>query len=359
MIRIGILTFHRAHNYGAVLQCYALQEFLKSLGYESVVIDYNNRTLWQWYDWFKTYEIIACFQKPSKILKRLIKLPLNWYKRYFRYYNIKKFQERLLNLEPVQNILAKPFDIILIGSDQVWNTELTNGFDPYYWGTFDCPNCTIIATYAASLKKYWEGEEKVVAINNIKKLKSVAVRESKLAQFLIQSDSELRPIVVPDPVFLLSDKIWSQCAIKPKIKAPYVLYYQVVASEKVYNEAKKIARNNNKQLVVISAEIDKRNSPISRNASPFEFIGWIKYADLVITSSFHATAFSIIFEKDFYCLKLNMGPDNRISDVLKMFDLSERLISSADDCIACKKVDSKPILKKLKQTATDYICSLK
>ena len=102
--RIGILTFHRAHNYGAVLQCFALQEFLRSLGHDAYVIDYNNHDLWEGYDWFKSYEVGYCFQKLSKIPTRIIKLFIRWFKSIPRYYKFKRFQEKQLCIVPKKDI---------------------------------------------------------------------------------------------------------------------------------------------------------------------------------------------------------------------------------------------------------------
>lgn len=355
-MKVGILTFHRAHNYGAVLQCYALQEFLCSLGYDASVIDYNNRDLWEGYNWFKSYEVSFCFQKWNKIPNRTIKLLSKWYKALPRFYKFRHFQNKQLKLVPTTDIQTKPFDIIFIGSDQVWNLDITHGFDEYYWGQFPHPKETKIATYGASLKKYWETAETAEAINNIRSLHAVSTREPELASYIKTIDDSLNPVAVPDPVFLLPKEVWSDIATKPRIhQEPYVLFYQAMDNENVYDVAVEIARRENKRLVVLSANVNGRNSSISRSASPVDFIGWIKYADLVVTSSFHATAFSIIFQKPFYCVNLQMGHDSRLLDVLKSFGLTERWINTADDCSELKVFDPTKCLKEMQDVATNYI----
>lgn len=356
--KIGILTFHRAHNYGAVLQCYALQEFLCSLGYDAFVIDYNNRDLWEGYNWFKSCEVSFCFQKWKKIPNRIIKLLIKWYKTIPRFYKFKYFQEQQLKLVPTTDIQTKPFDLILIGSDQVWNLDITHGFDEYYWGQFPHPAETKIATYGASLKKYWEASETPKAIQNIKSLFAISTREPELANYLKTIDDSINPIVVPDPVFLLSKEIWSNIATRPCIHQPYVLFYQAMDNENVYNVAVEIARRENKRLVVLSANVNGRNSSISRSSSPADFLGWIKYADLVVTSSFHATAFSIIFQKPFYCVNLKMGHDSRLLDVLKSFGLSDRWINTSDDCKYLSNFNPHDSLLSMQEIVTNYINSL-
>lgn len=356
--RIGILTFHRAHNYGAVLQCFALQEFLRSLGHDAYVIDYNNHDLWEGYDWFKSYEVGYCFQKLSKIPTRIIKLFIRWFKSIPRYYKFKRFQEKQLCIVPKKDIQNQPFDIILIGSDQVWNLEITHGFDEYYWGTFTRPLQTKVATYGASLKKYWKESDIEKAITNIKYLNAVSVREPQLANFLQSQDTNLHPVVVPDPVFLLSKDEWSSVAVRPKVKRPYVFFYQAMDNEDVYKTATEIAHKESKQLIVLSANVNGRNSAICRSASPFEFIGWIKYADLVVTSSFHATAFSIIFQKPFYCVNLKMGHDSRLLDVLNSFNLSHHWINSSNECKPLSYINPQKELKSLRDVTVKYIDSL-
>ena len=90
-MKIGILTFHRAHNYGAVLQAYALKEFLRSLGHESYVIDYNNKKLWDCYNWFQISDLQYCFCSLKNIPKRLLKLFYKWLFAIPRFYKFNKF----------------------------------------------------------------------------------------------------------------------------------------------------------------------------------------------------------------------------------------------------------------------------
>ena len=111
MKRIGILTFHRAHNYGAALQCYALQEFLCELGYDFKVIDYNNRDLWKGYEWYKKEDVRFALSKPGKVLKRCVKLLIKWHQTMPRYYKFVRFQNHKLHLCPTSEISSNPFDL--------------------------------------------------------------------------------------------------------------------------------------------------------------------------------------------------------------------------------------------------------
>ena len=184
-MRIGILTFHRAHNYGAVLQCYALQEYLLQQGHDVHVIDYNRKELWCGYEWrMKSYEKQVVRQNLLKFPIRLFKYL--WYNKKIisRYYKFKFFQESELHLADEKTILSHPYDLILIGSDQVWNTEITQGLDPYYWGTFERPPYTKVATYAASMRKEWHSEYLDMIHENLKKLDGISVREKNLIDLI-------------------------------------------------------------------------------------------------------------------------------------------------------------------------------
>lgn len=363
-MEIGILTFHRAHNYGAILQCFALQTFLCNQGHSVRVIDYNNKMLWRYYSWYKPEEMHYAFSNPRKILQRCIKLIIKWHKRIPRFNAFSRFQSNRLNLCPVSDIIQNPFDLILIGSDQVWNTAITHGLDPYYWGQIEHPASTRIATYAASLKGIWEEKDRPVIQQYLQSLDAISVREKSVAIALPDIFPEINPIIVPDPVLLLSAKEWSKYAICPKIKEPYVFFYQAMDSEDAYSISDKIARHSRKRFISLSANVNSKNSICCRSASPFEFVGWIESADLVITSSFHAAALCIVFQKEFYCIDLNIEGDSRLKDLLKSFGFEDHLICSFDDFIRITSSTANEVpncdnlLESGRLTAIEYINSV-
>ena len=96
----------------------------------------------------------------------------------------------------------------------------------------------------------------------------------------------------------------------------------------------------------------------SKSASPAEFVGWILNADLVVTSSFHATAFSILFRKEFYAVDLKAGPDSRLKNVLEKFHLEDHFISSFDDHQKFPPFDCQEGIGSLRKTANQYVTAL-
>lgn len=357
-MRIGILTFHRAHNYGAVLQCYALQQYLMGLGHDAFVIDYNKKELWEGYNWRDRYYESLIRRISLKMPIRLFRYVKRKRKPFLRYRKFQNFQEHILRLSPVESILKDPYDLILIGSDQVWNTEITHGFDPYYWGAFDHPATTKIATYAASLRAIWKKEDHDKVFRYLKNLDGISVRENATKEYLHDIFPQLNVSFVPDPVLLLSPSQWEEIAVKPKVKKPYAFFYQAEAQDRIYEIARKIAEDNGLRILTLSADVNSVNSIECHTASPQEFLGWILNANLVITSSFHGLAFSILFQKDFYAINLNLGKDSRLSNLIRYFKLENRLIDDETQCVPLVPFCNEQGSNELKGAAINYINEL-
>lgn len=357
-MRIGILTFHRAHNYGAVLQCYALQRYLASLGYDVRVIDYNRKELWAYYTWRLSWAERYALQPSLKLPIRLLGYLWSRTRPLVRYCKFVWFQQHVLRLSPVSSIKSHPYDLILIGSDQVWNTVITQGFDPYYWGAFERPQQTKVATYAASLKETWNECDYERVHEYFKCLDGISVRELAVKDMLLQLFPDIKAVHVPDPVLLLTATEWKHLAKKPRINTPYVFFYQAHRLERVCTVAQRIAEQKRLPLVTLSADVNAENTACCHSASPQEFLGWILHADLVVTSSFHALAFSIIFEKKFYAINLNLGQDERLKDLVRKVGLEDRLIDDESQAHELKDFQSEELLKRMRLRAEAYINSL-
>ena len=160
---------------------------------------------------------------------------------------------------------------------------------------------------------------------------------------------------VPDPVLLLSPEVWKSMAKRPKLSSQYVFFYQAEKSDAVYKTAMEIASQRELPLLVLSADQWAVNSKECHSASPQEFLGWILNAKLVVSSSFHALAFCILFQKDFYAINLNHGHDERLKDLVNLFGLGDRLIDTSDQCKNLKPFDNESALSQLKAISNDYV----
>ena len=138
-MNIGIITFHFAHNYGAVLQCYALQEYLKSNGHHVNIIDYKPIAIAKHYDVIRTYAIKT--YNPHVIISNLASAIFAGYKRAYRF-------NSFINNNLQTTTIRQEYDLIIYGSDQIWNNNINNN-DKTYWGYNDFTKIKSI-TYSAS-----------------------------------------------------------------------------------------------------------------------------------------------------------------------------------------------------------------
>lgn len=337
IMNIGIITFHNAVNYGAVLQCYALKEYLKIHGANVYVVNYCNKDLLSCYKAFNRHRFIRR-ENPLMMVRRFfseLSLITSRIKRNFKF---KKFVVEQLNLlEPTKDNINK-MNLIVIGSDQVWNTKLTRGFDDFYWGNFSRSEKTRLISYAASIEEFWDSKEDNVAKLLLEAFDSISVREAKAVHRISDLLPEKNINLSVDPTLLIDKEIWSNIAKKPSVKEPYLLVYQVRPSEKVCKIAEVVAENLSLRIVYLSADVAGLNSSCCRSASPEEYLGLFKYASFVVCSSFHGTVFSLIFEKPFISVKLNDGKDSRVETLLSQFNAQHRYLSDYKEIFLLKEL---------------------
>lgn len=351
-MKIGILTFHRAHNYGAVLQCYALQEVLKSMGHEVSVIDYQSKTLLNCYRVFDYHRF--CKKNPAKVIKEIRLLPSR--KKRSKSFNL--FVSERLNTVPVESIMKDPFDFIIVGSDQVWNFKLTKGFDKYYWGLFEHPVSTKLLSYAASMEEAWDKEDEPKLRSYLKNFSAISVREETLKHKLstICTDKEITTVV--DPTLLIDAVIWDRIAKKPSVAEPYLLLYQVRNNQKCHDIAVKIAKEKGLRLIALSATVNRLNSQETIGASPEEFLGWFKYATFVVCASFHGTVFSLVFQRPFYSIRLNDGKDSRVQNLMEKTGTLDKFIDDCPKSTDYQMYDTDMIshsIKKMSESSINYL----
>ncbi len=328
-MKIGILTFHCAHNYGAVLQCYALQEVLKSLGHNVKVIDYRPTYLVNCYKTLK----LTVSRHPRWLLKHTVKEFLKFSREKRRHQAFSRFIESRLDLSPRSDgkFFVSNMDAYIFGSDQIWSPAITRGFDDIYWGKlpFNKGNKKYI-TYAASLgKESLTEEEKECVSENLKNFDAVSVRESSLKNLLAPlTDKKVEQVL--DPTLLAPCAVWDKLDDKIE-EGKYVLVYQVRQDPNTMAIARHIAQQINAKIVILEAYVNWRNESERKScASPEDFVAYIKHASCVVTTSFHGTAFSVIFNKPFYCLKFSDSTDARSKSLLRSLHLENRMIDKRD-----------------------------
>lgn len=320
-MKIGILTFHLAHNYGAVLQCYALQEVLRRMGHDVYVIDYQQPYMVEHFR-PKRYWGIRSFINEllhgdlKEYIYRSI-LP------YIRYYNFERFKKRFLRLTEEcygKNDIPK-MDLYIVGSDQPWNPDLTGGTDLVYWGQFNHPETSRIITYAMS------GSEQAIAKvgwDNVKQycksFDSLSFREESISHKFEELTGRTCTTVL-DPTLIADVSLWKPLINEKWKKRKYVLLYHVGGPKDVIEtmtiKTRKIADEQHIDFIDASRYL----------YSPSDFVSLIKYATFVVTASFHAMVFSIIFQKPFCVVRTGQASDVRFDGLLNNMGISNRIVS--------------------------------
>lgn len=327
-MKIGLLTFHSAHNYGAVLQAYATQEKVKELGHTIEVVQYNP-------DYLIKQKLFPVSKNNSLVvnIKLIVEGFLTLTSKILRRKKFESFIHTKLELS-AKKYFSNPFpsnfdyDVFIMGSDQIWNCKLTKGFDPVYLGNFDTKPTAKKITYAASMSHYALSESQENEFSSlIENFNEISVREEDLQTYLSKKYNKKSTVVV-DPTFLLSATQWSSMAEKPKTTQKYVLVYSVDLRNEALRIAQKIAKEIQAEVIELSMNVDKNALKNKyQTTSPEGYVGLFENAAFVVTSSFHGTAFSVIFNKPFYSIAHGSDKDSRQKTILNNLGVLDRFIA--------------------------------
>ena len=325
-MKIGILTFHRANNYGAMLQAYALQETLQDFGLKVEFIDYRCDSIEKHY---KHYTFPK-FKSNITWCKQVVKYFLIGSKIISKENNYSNFRKLLhisnVNVTQCKAQLEDYYDAIITGSDQVWSYDVLNELNDWY--CYKKINLdTRLISYAASAGSLKTFDRYFYFYGDIIKGYSfISVRESNLMDYLIKKGFNNTKNVV-DPTLLLNREKWNRLDSAPRIiKKKYVLYYDVENNDEAKNIAIELSNKQNMKLVVLNGNRKISNNCISYiQAGPIEFLNLIRNAEYVVGSSFHLTVFSIIFEKKFVNI-LHPKTGDRVRELLCSLGLLDRIV---------------------------------
>ncbi len=303
-----IVTLHRAENYGAALQAYALKNYLCGLGYRVGIYDAE--------------QIPAPRNtSPRGRLIGLAKGTANFFNRKhikIRSTKFKTFAEEYFEINRCNS--AKAY---IAGSDQVWNPIV---FNPYYYLDF-VPENSVRASYAASIGvTELPDSTKNQYREYLLKFDYISVREvsAKVAIGKFIPEKNIR--VDLDPTFLLTKQEWEKLSYKGtnNIKGDYILLYILHIPENINELCRWLKKELDAEIVLIDGDgylgMKIAHDKTIKDAGPEDFLALIRDAKAVVTSSFHGTAFSILFEKEFYSV-LNADFPGRVANILNYFEL--------------------------------------
>lgn len=322
---VGILSVPRADNYGSVLQCYALQQVLDKMGISNEIIDYVSPFLVGRY---KVWNVDSSSVK-SWIISN-IKSFLLLEKEISKKHKFQEFRKKYMVYSDRTVYDKKDIDeypILVCGSDQIWNTRITEK-DSAFFLDFASNHAKKIA-YAVSLGYIDRTEEEVAFYKKyMEDFLSIGVRESTDVEFVRKCiDGNARIEHVLDPTLLLEKKEWQKFLGKKEVKEKYILAFIFMNDRKSVSAAKEISDKTGLPVYIIAQGVrryNKDNFKVISHVGPIDWLNLIEKAEFVVTNSFHGTAFSVGFEKQFVSIPYE-GTENRMLSLLSLLGLEDRI----------------------------------
>lgn len=341
--KLGILTFHTACNYGAVLQAYAMKEICEELGYEVYFIRYSG------YDQSRRIGVIESFikaQNKKKALVNSIRCLLSYRGDKKRFNEFKRFRKEYFKetdlCKTIEDIKKLDFDVYISGSDQIWNYRITgNKFDKGYFLDFDSNAKKII--YAASSQDIpFPKEKEQEFINLLKHTKAIiSIRESGLKEYSSKLTGINYPMVL-DPVLLGGRRILDKLCSNYTEKSKYILIYQIDSNPKSDISVKSLEKKFNYKVYTMTVprlgSIHGRKGKLGVE----DFLSLLKGAEFLVTNSFHGVASAILYKKQFFVYE-NGGVMARIDSLLNLLNINDRKVCMVNDIDPSKKIDFKCI----------------
>ena len=371
MKRIGILTFHRAINYGACLQAYALKKYIKDQGNECDIIDYHCPAIEDFYNRVFLWE---------DSFKTKIKKVLTWSIQKKRNIRFKQFIEKNLldakfgdgynknNISETNEL----YDSFITGSDQVWSPFCTGG-DLTYFLDFvkDSIKCNSYAACVGIASDTFLKSQEVVS--NLKRFNHISVREEiaqrKLSSILSDENREGISLDL-DPTLLLSHEEWLQSFSIPQMDEKFIFNYAFFHNRPEANAAiQKISEKMGMPVYVLDSKswaayrLDKYGIKRYKMTGPIVFLTLMENAEWVLTQSFHGTLFSAMFHKNFWSYRapsVNKPGDDRAIAILKQLGLADRyqVIDDLPNQNFTKTIDyanTDALISKLRSDAFSYL----
>lgn len=331
-MKIGIITIQKSPaSYGALLQAFALWKYIDDKGDCSAEIIDLYRPAQNGY--IHSVKRVGFLNYNYRLNKRNRVSPISWIKKYFN----KRKTSRFLNFAnkskysnpfySVDSLYQSPpdYDVYISGSDQIWNPDMSFNVAPYF---LEFVKDKKKISYASSFgkeqldAKYLEQSKKWLSDYT-----AISVRESKTVELL--GHLGIKSMMVLDPTFLLSSDDWKSISSKRKLNDKYIMFFSFTHSGRIKENIEYIAKKTNNKIVTNSKE--KSNLYIDISRCPVEdWLSYILNATCIITDSFHAAVFSIIFNRPFYVfISSNSALGQRrmrIDNLLEITKLTQRKI---------------------------------
>jgi hypothetical protein len=377
-VSVGIITIHRIFNYGSIFQAYALQHVCNVLNMRAEIIDYIFPNSWQVLrakayeqDWKSKDGMSFICSLKHKFLKFLFCFAL-----YRQHREMRKCMNRFLVLSsgryasPGEIKQAPPkYDVYMSGSDQIWNPRYCK-CDPAFLLHF-APEEAVKVAYGSSfgVNSIEGGEEKELYRKLLQRFSHISVREQSGVD-LVRRLSDRNASLVLDPTLLLDEKDWDSIATSRRlVNEKYILCYYLNYSFNAFPYVNKLADYIRKytgwKIVYMARPPHRVFNPgtiFKVGASPAEFLALIRDAELVLTTSFHGTAFAVNYNRPLYSVVSDRNAsDSRQVNLLNSLGLSHRILSiheefpEMSDLLDCPYIESNKRLEELRQISINYL----
>lgn len=360
MKKVGLITYHAAHNNGSFLQAYALQKKISSMeGYDCEIINYVSQ---------EQKDLYAVWRKNTSIREIAKNVLILFHYKFIkqRHLDFQAMQKKLnLSGKEYHTIgelseVENKYDIFVSGSDQIWNMQAWDYSDAYFLCFVTKKKKISYASSFGGFTKNIPKESENRIKNFLDPYSNIGVRE-KIAKDFIENISKKHPEIVLDPTFLLDCKDYEDICSERLVSEDYIFLYAIFAiefNESIMKVAKRFSEIYQLPVYVLYTgnkvyRVKKYGFKILDHAAPNHFLSMIKYAKYVLSSSFHGTAFSIIFQKQFYVLRGNnhreAADDDRLCTVLETFGLEWRQLdeNSSKEKYFQDQIDYEIITSKL------------
>ena len=315
-MKIGLLTFHDTTNFGSFLQTYGLYKALLNMGCDCEVIDYK-------------CEAIVKRELPKKrptnySVREIAKFVLidgMTRKKYEAFCKSIKNTFHLSKTYRIDNISEAnaEYDMFLVGSDILWNREITNGDMTYFLDFVN--NQKTRNSFSTSIGEPWSCDEERIIEPLLKRFDNIALREQDSIEW-VRKIYKKEVYSVCDPTMLLNSCEWDVFLKNYRHKFDnYVLVY--FYDNNVIEDAKRYAEKHKLKVIVINYGLPIKGV---KNIHPYEigeFLGLIKNAKVVFTSSYHGMLFSIYYKIPFVCYGRKNGNNVRFVSVLKKLGIED------------------------------------
>lgn len=346
-MKVGIATFPRARNYGTALQALALQEVLKRYGAQVCFADhvcaeirraesvFDVKRVGEW-----RYTVAHLLNLPTAVVRAK------------RFANFAKTHMQFGTENP------GAYDVMVAGSDQVWNDTITGG-DPYYYLDFEDASVKK-AAYAASFGVTRLPQARKAFIRNcLSDIPLLSVREMQAAH-LVEEICGVQPSVMPDPTLLLTADSWKSFATVPRTK-PYIFVYAVYHSDSIWAFAKRLSEKTGLPIKTVAySTLHRRCKDCVYTAGPAEWLGYMMNAAYVVTNSFHGVAFSLNFEKPFFyeLPPQKYGVGSRLAHITTQFGVQARTTDITDIDAALPVENIRAVLEQERRKADAFIARI-